>query len=198
MRDFFCFWWRCVRIGAHGSSAFANDWQWLLGIPALLVAALYLASHWGVTNLSTGLPILDGVITAFGAFVITWVVAFTGRTLNAAVTLFHAEKDRADALESRLTNSLDPLAREREEFVDRAFLGLGEIEIEWLQRMTVSGRPTAIPDTVWTVLDRAGLVDRDFSGPKGIKDELKAAVRQRLAEHQSLTGALEIIVSPGS
>jgi hypothetical protein len=97
-----------------------------------------------------------------------------------------------------LTNSLEPLAREREEFVDRAFLGLGEIEIEWLERMTLSGRPTAIPDTVWTVLDRAGLVDRDFSGPKGIKDELKAVVRQRLAEHQSLAGAPEIIVSPGS
>jgi hypothetical protein len=39
------------------------------------------------------------VITAFGAFVITWVVAFTGRTLNAAVTLFRAEKDRADVVQ---------------------------------------------------------------------------------------------------
>jgi hypothetical protein len=97
MRDFFCFWWRCVRIGAHGSSAFANDWQWLLGIPALSVAALYLASYWGVTNLSTGLPILDGVVIT--AFVITWVVAFSGRTLNAAVTLFQAEKDRADVVQ---------------------------------------------------------------------------------------------------
>ena len=97
-------------------------------------------------------------------------------------------KAKIDALEKR----------EQREFVDRAFLGLGEVEIEWLMKMNVSGRPIGIPDNIWAILEHAGLVVRDFTGPKGIKDELKAAVSQRLAEQQSLANALEIIVSPAS
>jgi hypothetical protein len=92
MRNFFRFWWRCTRIGARGSSAFANDWQWLFGIPVVSGVAQYVATQRGVTELSTGLPILDAVIAAFVAFVITWFVAFVARTLNAAVTLFQGRE----------------------------------------------------------------------------------------------------------
>jgi hypothetical protein len=33
MRRYFEFWWKCICIAAKDKSAFANDWQWLFGIP---------------------------------------------------------------------------------------------------------------------------------------------------------------------
>lgn len=50
-------------------------------------------------ELSTVHPIIDGFLTALGAFVVTWTVAFLVRLTNAPVALFHEQKDRADRLE---------------------------------------------------------------------------------------------------
>jgi hypothetical protein len=91
-----------------------------------------------------------------------------------------------------------PQVREREAFVDRAFLGFGNAEIEWLERMNMSGRPTGCPDETWRQLERSGLVDRDFAGPRGIKDKLRVAVESALAERRALANALEIVVGIGS
>jgi hypothetical protein len=33
MRRFLCFWLDCARIAIRGSVVFANNWQWLFGIP---------------------------------------------------------------------------------------------------------------------------------------------------------------------
>lgn len=99
MRRFFQFWWDCSKFAFWGNTAFANDWQWVFGIPALSGVAGYVAVNKGVAELSTGYPILDGFLAALGAFVVTWMVAFLVRLLNAPVDLFHHQKDRADRLE---------------------------------------------------------------------------------------------------
>ena len=92
----------------------------------------------------------------------------------------------------------DPTKIERKNFVSRAFLGFGEAEIEWLDRMNISGRPHGCPDAIWMTLERSGLVERDFTGPRGIKEELRSAVANALSEWKTLQNALEIIIEPSS
>src|SRR6202008_4550440 len=60
---------------------------------------------------------------------------------------------------------------------------LGPEEISWLRRMVVSGRPNFIPEEVWHALERTGLVERDFSGPKGIKPEFLSLIEEWCYEH---------------
>jgi hypothetical protein len=105
---YFCFWWQCAKLTAYGNAAFANDWQWLLGIPICAGVSIWLTSKFHVTELTTGHPILDGVVGAAGAFVVTWFTAFVGRFSNAPVTLYHQEKSRADDLEKQL-GGIQPL-----------------------------------------------------------------------------------------
>jgi hypothetical protein len=99
MRGFLDFWWICIRRAFWGNTAFANDWQWVFGVPAVSGVLGYLAANKGATDLGTGYPIADGVLTALGAFVVTWCVAFAVRVLNAPVVLYHEQKKRADALD---------------------------------------------------------------------------------------------------
>jgi hypothetical protein len=210
MRRFFSFWLLCVRTAFWGNADFANDWQWVFGNPAvsafggIVLAALgawvpRLAKQLGATDITTGNASLDSFIGALAAFIITWFVAFFVRLVNAPTVLYLAEKSRADNLQKSFDESrIDPQEFKRQELVDREFLGFGSTEIEWLQRMLVGGRPMGMPDSVWRPLERAGLVERDYTGPMGIKDELKAAVGRALVERTSLEHALEIIVGSSS
>ena len=118
----------------------------------------------------------------------------------SAYRVWRFERERVLALETQLTAAKgpDPIELKRQESVNREFLGLGSAEIEWLQRMLVGGRPVGMPDSIWQPLEKAGLVERDYTGPKGIKDELKGAISRALAERASLEQALEIIVGSSS
>ncbi len=129
--------------------------------------------------------------TALGitAFVCLWATAWQ---------LWYRERERAIQLEQQLQSVADPIAMERKAFVERAFLGLGAVEIQWLDRMQMSGRPTGCPDETWRALERSGLVERDFAGPKGIKDELRVAIANALSVRRELANALEIVVGVGS
>jgi len=88
IRRFFAFWWQCARTAFWGNAAFANDWQWVFGVPICSGIVTFLASQRGATELSTGYPIGDGFLAALGAFVVTWTVAFFVRLFNAPVALF--------------------------------------------------------------------------------------------------------------
>lgn len=88
----------CAKRAARGSSAFANDYQWLFGIPLCSGLAIWLAARFHVTDLSTGSPILDGVLGAGGAFVVTWFVAFVARFLQEPVKLFYELEDHISRL----------------------------------------------------------------------------------------------------
>jgi hypothetical protein len=94
----FSFWRACVKRAAHGSSAFANDWQWLLGFPAL-AAFLWLLDRWfgeGAVSLNTNTAV--GAFAAAGAaFIITWLIAFVLRIFK-----YYEEKARADTLANQI------------------------------------------------------------------------------------------------
>jgi hypothetical protein len=98
----FAFWWQCMRIGARGTSPFANDWQWAIGNPtiaAISPAILAGLVTWlGKDYVAAEHPVLGPVAIAFGAYVVTWVVGVVGRTLNAAPRIYYQEKHRADDL----------------------------------------------------------------------------------------------------
>jgi hypothetical protein len=102
MRKFIAFWWLCLRMASQGNSAFANDWQWLFGIPACSGLLAFFAGKQEFTQLSTGYPIVDALLVALGAFIVTWLVAFAMRVLNAPVILYHEQKARADLATPRI------------------------------------------------------------------------------------------------
>ena len=101
------FWWSCAQAAARGISPFANDWQWAIGNPT--VAAISpaviagLAAWFGSDYVSAEHPILAPFALAFGAYIVTWVVAFSFRTLSAAPRLYYEQKGRADEMAERLT-----------------------------------------------------------------------------------------------
>jgi hypothetical protein len=81
--------------------------------------------------LSTGYPILDGLLVALGAFIVTWTVSFLTRLINAPVELCSREMIRADAAQARLREATaapdvtietdkDPLVFERESVPEAA------------------------------------------------------------------------------
>jgi hypothetical protein len=102
MRQFFSFWWPCVKYAARGSAAFANDWQWLFGIPIVAGIIRYISVSHGKQGLSTESPIADGVIFAAGAFLVTWLIGFVIRLLHAPVV----KNAEAKAIENRLRDQL--------------------------------------------------------------------------------------------
>jgi hypothetical protein len=90
------FWHQCAALAYRGSSSFANDWQWIFGVPAVSGVGGYLAALRGGAEITTGYAVLDGIIAAFIAFVIRWIVAFVFRVLKAASTLYYSDKTRGD------------------------------------------------------------------------------------------------------
>jgi len=102
MRKFCRFWWECACIGARGNTAFANDWQWLFGVPAVAGIITGLAADKWAASVSVIYPILYGVAGAFGAFVVTWLIACLIRTLNAPVVLLTRERDLAAGLRDQI------------------------------------------------------------------------------------------------
>jgi hypothetical protein len=114
MRRFRQFWSQCTSIALKGSASFANDWQWVVGIPMASFAGAYIASARGVTDMTTGYPIADAFIAAFVAFVITWGVAFLVRMSTAASQLYWEQKDRPDDLKNRITPKIETVFDEHD------------------------------------------------------------------------------------
>lgn len=97
MGRFFSFWWLCARRAFWGNTAFANDWQWVFGIPVLAFGAGLLNSRYQVAELTTGSPIVDAFLAALAAFVVTWLAAFFVRMLNQPVVLYDELKEIVDS-----------------------------------------------------------------------------------------------------
>jgi hypothetical protein len=47
---FFSFWWMCAKKAFWGNTAFANDWQWVFGVPAVTGLVGFLASNKGASE----------------------------------------------------------------------------------------------------------------------------------------------------
>jgi hypothetical protein len=100
MHAFVAFYWQCAKIAASGNAAKANDWQWVIanplwqGIGGTVGATLggLIASFWrGAPGISMDTPIGVFLGGLFG-FVVTWLLFFAIKFLNAPVVLFNTEK----------------------------------------------------------------------------------------------------------
>jgi hypothetical protein len=112
MRRFFVFWRRCAWTAAKGNSAFANDWQWLVGYPVTAAGLWFLGYFYAEYSGRVEVTLTNGALGALAAagiaFVITWVAAFVVRLFYEPVALFHAQKDRADKLEGVDPDKIPP------------------------------------------------------------------------------------------
>jgi class 3 adenylate cyclase len=103
--QFFCFWRKSAGMAAHGNAPFANDWQWLIGYPAVAAFLWLVGFFYGVfSGWATGA--IAGLVVAALAFLITWGAVFVSRLLNAPVLLIRSEQERASAAEAELTERL--------------------------------------------------------------------------------------------
>jgi hypothetical protein len=109
VQRFLAFWWECIANARRGSSAFANDWQWLIGFPALAAILWFFRAY--LSNYAQ----LFSAETAFGtfmaalvAFFITLIARFFVRLLIEPSNLFYRERDRAANAEHELQSRLSP------------------------------------------------------------------------------------------
>jgi hypothetical protein len=103
VRNFFCFYWQCVKHAARGCTPAANDWQWLIGFPLLAVILWLVRLRYGEgVQLFSQDSALGVLIAAAAAFVLTWVATFLVKFTRAPVNLYQEEKTRADALAAKM------------------------------------------------------------------------------------------------
>jgi len=105
MRQFFSFWWQCAKVASKGNSAFANDWQWLIGYPAtavlLWILAYFYAELSGRIEVTLATGALGLFVAALVAYLLTWVASFMGRFLNAPVLLYQGGKETVKPIRLR-------------------------------------------------------------------------------------------------
>ena len=99
MRRFLSFWSHCVRRAARGSTSFANAWQWSLGVPIFAYFA-------GPGKMLVDSPIVNALIAAAVAFVLTWTIRFFVQLVNAPVMLHEDDLAELSSLRARLTPNL--------------------------------------------------------------------------------------------
>ena len=100
-RPVLCFWWQCIKIAHEDGISFANDWQWLIGIPLFAVVWQHftpLASD--VLVVVKDHPILDAVAQAGIAFAITYAAIFVPRLFRAPYKLLEHERERAAKIQA--------------------------------------------------------------------------------------------------
>jgi hypothetical protein len=138
MRRFFCYWYGCLKTAVSDNTAFANDWQWLFGVP-ILAALLWIANRWfGEGTLSIGTDTVGTFIAAFVAFVITWLCALSARLLNAPVKLDREKTARISQLEKVDAGDLEYLLHGF--YFDDTFVYKSEITLckEYKGRLEIS------------------------------------------------------------
>ena len=110
MRKFFFFWWLCARAAFPGNTVGANSWQWVIANPLWLGIGTIVCAGLGafVARYSAGAPLISletpigGLLGGIFGFIVTWLIAFSIRFINAPSMLYFREKDRADQLAERL------------------------------------------------------------------------------------------------
>jgi hypothetical protein len=106
MRRFFAFCWLCSKRAFWGNTAFANDWQWLVGYPAMAIILWLIGAYYAEFSGRIEVTLATGVLGAFAAavvaFLITWIASFIARFLNAPIMIYCEQKERADRLQKTI------------------------------------------------------------------------------------------------
>jgi hypothetical protein len=174
------FWRQCMQLGARGSAPLANDWQWAIGNPTIAAISpaviAGLAAWFGKDYVTTEHPILGPFVVALGAYIVTWTVAFTVRTLKAAPQLYYQQKNRADDAESKIEEQLKPKI---DVFLDNGGVRLAETR--------VSDRADAPrgPDTKWVQITVRGATELPLADC-----EVRLLTAERIADDGTAIAAI--------
>ena len=78
--------------------------QWVWGVPAVAAITAGIASHYKKTPdmITSGSPIIDGLIAGFAAYLITWVVGFIIRFIKTPALLYGQKADKVIELEEKI------------------------------------------------------------------------------------------------
>lgn len=121
---------------------------------ALLWALFGIAGDAMLSGLERRFP--DYADWFFLAEIIVWIIA----AVAIILVLFH------------------PLRSDRKRLVWSILPTLDTDAQAWLRRMLSGARPIGISDFTWQTLEQTGLVERDFSGPKGIIPVFEPHIRK--------------------
>jgi len=100
----------CVVNARQGSTAFANDWQWLVGFPALAAILWFFRAYLSndTQHLLSGTTAFGTFMAALIAFLLTMLACFVIRLFIWPPILYYEEKDRADAAKADLQRRFTP------------------------------------------------------------------------------------------
>jgi hypothetical protein len=94
MRKILLFWWECGKRAASGASQFANDWQWLVGLPLLGAAAYVVNRYYGEGALTFSQDTTLGAFEAAAiAFCFTWIAKFVFALFAAPAEMYQEKVD---------------------------------------------------------------------------------------------------------
>jgi hypothetical protein len=111
------FWSRCFWAATKDNTSFANDWQWLIGAPAVGVVLAIIVGITDTTELKpTGNFVADAFIFAFLVFFLTWIARFMSRLYTVPATFYQQlEEDVArfrEQLRPKATLRFNPVGTE--------------------------------------------------------------------------------------
>ena len=107
MRRFISFWWQGIKQAMHGCISAANAWQWLVGVPLLGFILWLINRRYGEGTLTFSQnTVLGTLAAAAAAFVLTLIFIFAVQLVRAPVALYYGEKNRADALQTKLDDAV--------------------------------------------------------------------------------------------
>ena len=86
---------------------------------------------------------------------------------------------------SGLIEGDDSLSNERKRYFRESFKTLDKNDIDYIRQMLITGHAHNPPNDTWLRLKTIGLVESDYSGPIGIKQELTQLVGDLLKEYEN-------------
>ena len=85
-----------------------------------------------------------------------------------------------------LIEGVDPVSVEQRGYVRTEFAKLRPAEIRALRQIIVSGHAQGISDQSWNRLKAIGFVESNYSGPLGVKMELREYLHELLTEYRAV------------
>ena len=99
-----------------------------------------------------------------------------------------SEPDLGTRNGTRTIEGDDSLSDESKKYFRSTFKTLNKNDIEYIKQMLITGHAHNPPPDTWTRLKAFGFVESDYSGPIGIKKELKQLVGELLKEYENGSG----------
>jgi hypothetical protein len=135
------------------------------------IGAALVIGYWGGAD-DFRSKVLTG-LAALGVGAVVFVGTYLWNAFTVPATL---DAEMQADLQQAQNDPEAEKADKRRELVKKAFEKLTPEDIRWLHKMSIGGRPVGMPGPVGNSIGAVGLLEYDFTGIAGIRDELKPFV----------------------